>query len=242
MSASPDAAVSPVEAIIASSPRLLLVASMEDCAPCLLLKPAIRALAAAAAGAELAVIEVALEAQQSLMERFDVSSFPTLLAFRDGSLVERHNGYAGIADLDRLETFLARTYPEAEPAALRVRPAARARIAEAEAALEAITTPASEAALPHVEAANRAMEPLLAAIDADLAAGRLSKQEASQQRRDVIAAAYAPFQDKVLAVRAANQEGLALYAQMTETLTEAGAVAHGSIVVCDIQSGVCHVE
>ena len=240
MSRSLYAAALPIEAVIAASPRLLLVGSMEDCAPCLLLKPAIRALAAAA-GTELVVVEVALEMHESLMNRFGVSSFPTLLAFRDGSFVDRHIGYAGISDLDRFEAFLSRCYPEAKSAALSVPPAARARIAEAEAALEVITTPASEAALPQVEVANRAMEPLLAAIDADLAAGRLSKQEASQRHRDVIAAAYAPFQDKILAIRAANQEGLALYAQMTEGISESGAATHGPIVVCDIQSGVCRI-
>lgn len=238
MSASTDAVASPIEAVISSAPHVLLVASMEDCPPCLLMKPAMRALASTA-GAALTMVEVMLEDNQPLLERLGVTSFPTLLAFRDGALVDQRTGYSGAADLDEVEAFLTRCFPRIDPAVLSVTPLARTRLAEAKAALEAISQHASDALEPLVDAANAAMEPLLEAVDAELAAGRISKQQASQQRRDVIAAAYAPFQDKVVALRAANQEGFALYARMTETLA---AAPTARVMVCDPESGVCRLE
>lgn len=73
------------------------------CGPCKMMEPHLHQLSQEMAGV-VKFGKFDVDAQQKLMERFQIRAMPTLLLFRGGELVERHQG---AMDKERLEQWLA---------------------------------------------------------------------------------------------------------------------------------------
>ncbi len=74
------------------------------CGPCKSIAPSLEHAAQALAG-KLLIVKVDIDEQPALAERFDASSVPLLIAFRDGAPVARQ---VGALPPDELERWLAR--------------------------------------------------------------------------------------------------------------------------------------
>lgn len=74
------------------------------CGPCKSIAPALEHAAQALAG-KLLIVKVDVDESPALAERFDASSVPLLVAFRDGAPVERQ---VGALPTDELDRWLAR--------------------------------------------------------------------------------------------------------------------------------------
>lgn len=90
MSAAPDVTAKDFDETIASGVTLVDFWA-EWCAPCKMIAPRVDELAAEYDG-KAKVVKVNVDNEPNLAMRFDVSSIPTLLVFKDGELVERMIG------------------------------------------------------------------------------------------------------------------------------------------------------
>jgi thioredoxin 2 len=72
------------------------------CGPCRMISPALEELARRRAG-ELKLVKVNVDDHPEVSARFGVQGIPTLLLFRDGSLIDRSVGARG---LDALEAWI----------------------------------------------------------------------------------------------------------------------------------------
>jgi thioredoxin 1 len=83
-----------VSEVVAAADDVVIVDCWADwCGPCKMLSPILDDLAAS--DPELTVVKVDVEAHPEFARRYDVMSFPTLLFFRDGTLVQRLIGARG---------------------------------------------------------------------------------------------------------------------------------------------------
>jgi thioredoxin 1 len=210
-----DAAVT---TFLASNPGVVMVvASMRECVPCRLLKPIVGKLAVEFAG-RLPVIEID-ETAAAFNRTYRIDRFPQLLFFTAGRYHSRQTGFRGAARVRR-KVLNVLGIASAVPPSPRER-AFRKACTRARARLDAIMAPASAALEPHIVSTAPAAEQFEAAIKRDLAAGRIDAEQANQRRRTEYANLYAPFQDKIAALRVSQTEALAIYeAMMSKAVQE----------------------
>jgi hypothetical protein len=116
----------------------------------------------------------------------------------------------------------------------------RAACAHAKARFDEIMKPASDALEPHIAAVAPQVEVLERAIDADLASGRLRRDQVMDRRQTDYARVYAPFQAEVEALRRAQADALAAYdAIMAEAVTQFAGQARGAVAGTDAAGAVC---
>lgn len=87
-------------AVIAAGGLTLVDFWARWCGPCRSLKPVLADLAGRRP--ELTVLEVDIEANDALAERYTVQSIPALLLFKDGACVDRRIGKVPFVELDRM--------------------------------------------------------------------------------------------------------------------------------------------
>lgn len=71
---------------------------MDDCPPCNMMDPKLRA--AAKKHKDVSVRRVRVEEGDALLDRFGIEAMPAVLFFRDGEVVERVEGFAHSTALD----------------------------------------------------------------------------------------------------------------------------------------------
>src|SRR5580658_516425 len=210
-----DAAVTAF--LAANSGAVMIEVSTQDCVPCRLLKPIVRKLAAEFAG-RLAVIAVD-EGAAGFNRTYRIDRFPQLLFFENCRYRGRQIGFKGAARARRKVLDVLGIAPAAKPSPREL--AFRKACARAKARLDAIMAPASAALEPHLVSAAPAAEKFEAAIKNDLTAGRIDAEQANIRRRAEYGRLYAPFQDKIAALRVSQTEALAIYeAMMSKAVQE----------------------
>jgi thiol-disulfide isomerase/thioredoxin len=211
-----DAAVTAF--LAANAGTAMVVVSTQDCVPCRLLKPIVRKLAAEFAG-RLSVIAID-ETAAGFSRSYRIDRFPQLLFFVDGRYRSRQIGFKGAARTRRKVLDVLGIKPATQKPSPRER-AFRKALARATARIDAIMAPASAALSPHMESTAPAAEKFEAAIKKDVAAGRIDAAEANRRRRDEYTRLYAPFQDKIAALRVSQTEAMAIYdAMMSKAVQE----------------------
>jgi hypothetical protein len=205
-------------AYLAASKGVVMVeASTQDCVPCRLLRPIVAKHAVEFAG-RLAVIALD-ETAAEFLRTYRIDRLPQLLFFVDGRYRSRQRGFASAARTRRKVINVLGIVPDATPSA-RER-AFRKACARATARMDAIMAPASAALEPHIASVAAASEKFEAALKKDVAAGRIDGAEAGRRRRAEYARLYAPFQDKIAALRVSQTEALAIYeATMSKAVQE----------------------
>jgi thioredoxin 1 len=210
-----DAAVT---AFLAANTGVVMIeVSTQDCVPCRLLKPIVRKLAAEFAG-RLATIAID-DAAAGFNRTYRIDRFPQLLFFVGGRYRSRQIGFKGAARARRKVLDVLGIAPAVSPSPREL--AFRKACARAKARLDAIMAPASAALEPHIVLAAPAAEKFEAAIKKDLAASRIDADEANRRRRAEYDRLYAPFADKIAALRVSQTEALAIYeAMMSKAVQE----------------------
>jgi thioredoxin 1 len=222
---------------LSATPGAVMVeATMASCLPCRFLRPVVAKLAAEFAG-RLVVVEIGHEAEQ-FCRGHHVDRFAQLLFFLDGRYLERVVGFDGADKVrEAVIRFLA-VAADADPSP--AERAFRAACAHAKARFDEIMKPASDALEPHIAAVAPQVEVLERAIDADLASGRLRRDQVMDRRQTDYARVYAPFQAEVEALRRAQADALAAYdAIMAEAVTQFAGQARGAVAGTDAAGAVC---
>jgi thioredoxin 1 len=191
-------------------------AGTTHCVPCKKLEPILRKLSAEF-GDRLVVLEVD-GGGEAFHSAYRVHSFPQLLFFRDGQYVRRDMGFKGAQEVRQSVLNFLGLDDDPEPSAAET--AFRAAYVIAEAALDEIMAPPSQALEPHVEAMDRAVEELEASIAAEAASGLITPEEARERQRGKYEQAYAPFRDKMEALRSAQAKAVTRYQEIMETAVE----------------------
>jgi thiol-disulfide isomerase/thioredoxin len=190
---------------------VMIEVSTRDCVPCRLLKPVVQKLAMEFSD-RLSVITLDDTAAE-FIRTYRIDRFPQLLFFVDGRYRGRQTGFtSGTRTRRKVTDVLGILAAEPSP---RER-AFRKACARARARMDTIMAPASAALEPHIVSAAPVAEKIEAAIRTDLAAGRIDADAANQRRRDEYARLYAPFQDKIAALRVSQTEALAIYEAMMD--------------------------
>jgi thioredoxin-like negative regulator of GroEL len=205
-----DAAVTAF--LAANTGAVLIEVSTQECVPCRLLKPIVRKLTAELAG-RLAVTAID-ETATGFNQTYRIDRFPQLLFFVNGRYHSRQRGFKSAARTRRKVLDVLGIAPAAKASLCEL--AFRKACARARARMDAIMAPASAALEPHIVSTAPVAEKFEAAIEADRAAGRIDADEANQRRRDEYARLYAPFQDKIAALRVSQTEALAIYEAMMD--------------------------
>jgi thioredoxin-like negative regulator of GroEL len=203
--------MSDLDTVIAATSGLVIVeVSFADCAPCKLLRPVMQKLALQLAD-RLRVIEIDAADAEEFAAAHDVRSAPQLLCFRDGALIHRERGFKGFSHINQLVTGLVGAERiEATPADNAF---ARA-FTSADAAIDSIMSPPSEALAPHIEEIQPALEALDARLHAGIERGEIVGGKAANEfRAREIRRLYEPFQDKVNALQAAQAKAFADFEQ-----------------------------
>jgi thioredoxin 1 len=205
-----DAAVTAF--LAANTGAVMIEVSTQECVPCRLLKPIVRKLAAEFAG-RLAVTAID-DSAAGFIRAHRIDRFPQILFFVNGRYHSRQRGFKSAAQTRRkvLDVLGIAPAAKASPCELTFRKACT----RARARMDTIMAPASTALEPHIVSTALVAEKFEAAIKADLAAGRIDTGEANQRRRDEYARLYAPFQDKIAALRVSQTEALAIYEAMMD--------------------------
>jgi thioredoxin 1 len=189
-----------------SSGPVIVQVSTDWCVPCRLMRPIMHKLACEFAG-RMVVAYVDGDSAGSFLQAHDIASFPQLLLFKDGAFVRRHQGFQDAASIRKivLEFIGAVDDPTADEQAF------RNACSDADAVLEEIMAPASAALAPSLEAIRPDMEAFEAGLAKELAAGHITRSDASDQRKEAYARFYAPFRDKIEALKAAQASALDAY-------------------------------
>lgn len=222
---------------IGTGADLFVLASMDDCLPCTLMKPIVRRLASRLS-VELRLAEPTTT--PGFLERHAVDCFPELMLWRDGSLLERRVGFHGFDDLD-VFTRRALGRPDG-PGETAQDIAFRTRIDEAQAAVDAMMAPASVALAPFMTAAGVALQALEARLRVGGSAGEMTAEEENRLRRAERDRIYAPFQDRIDALRDAQAKAMRLYDEATDRAVQACAASPSGLIpplVCSPDDSVC---
>ncbi|MFA6968059.1 MULTISPECIES: hypothetical protein [Bosea] len=220
--------------LIGNGADLFVLAAMDDCVPCTLMRPIVRHLALRLSVA-LRLAEPATA--PGFLECHAVERFPELLFFRNGNLLERR---AGFHDFDDLNLFMRGVLGgSGEPAETAPDIAFRSLVDEAQAAVDAMMEPASAALAPFMAAAGAKLQ----ALDARLGSvGEMTVDEANRLRRAEQVRIYAPFQDRIDALRHVQARAMRLYEEMTYQAVWACAASPSESTptfVCSPDGSVC---
>ena len=231
------------ELIVAAPCPVVVLASTDDCVPCILIKPLIRKLAVEFS-AQMLLVEITAQIAPHFIEAHPIDGYPAVLLFRDGVLADCRIGYVGLQETrSAIASFLG-IAGEAAPSSEEL--AFQNALAEADAAAETIMRVASGAVAPHIEAITPQLQAVEDRARADREAGRLTPAEAQQWRIAELKRLYRPFQHKIDALRLAQAQAMKAYeARMEEGLrTFAGAtpIAARSRVVCRPDGSICSME
>lgn len=198
--------------LAASRGTVMVEVSTQDCVPCRLLKPIVQKITVEFAG-RLSVIALD-ETAAEFIATYRIDRFPQLLFFVDGRYRSRQIGFTGGTRTRRKVMNVLGIAADAKPSP-RER-AFRKATARARARMDAIMTPASAALEPHMAEVSAASEKFESTLKQEIAAGCMNTAEAAQRRRDEYARLYAPFADKIAALRVSQTEALAIYEAMME--------------------------
>jgi thioredoxin 1 len=200
-----------------TSGMVVVEVATEWCFPCRLLRPVMRKLATEFASRMMLVV---LDGDPSkLFNRVHhVDTFPQLFFFESGQLVGREVGFQGVDEIraaieKRLNVAGAETRSEAELSFCNDHAQATAR-------LEEIMKPVSDALEPAISAIAPMMEAFEAALIEELVAGGLSQSEVVSRRKAERDRLYAPFEDKIAALRLAQNEALGVYEELMNEAVE----------------------
>jgi thioredoxin-like negative regulator of GroEL len=194
--------------LASSSGPVIVQVSTDWCVPCRLMRPILRKLACEFAD-RLVVACVDGDSAGSFLQEHDIASFPQLLLFKDGALVRRHKGFESAASIRRTVLEFIGASDGDDPTA--DEQAFRNACSDADALLEKIMAPASAALAPSLEAIRPEMEAFEASLAKELAAGHITRSEANDRRKQAYARVYAPFRDKIEALKAAQASALDAY-------------------------------
>jgi thioredoxin 1 len=201
---------------------VVVEAGMDDCVPCKRLEPILRKLSVEFAD-RLAVLEVDGTAED-FQRAYRVHSFPQLLFFRDGQYVRRDIGFEGAQQVRQSVLNFLGLDDDPEPSAAEA--TFRAAYVIAQAAMDEILAPPSRALEPHLEAASRVVEELEVSIAAEVASGLITSEEAREMQKGNYEQAYAPFRDKVEALRSAQAKAVTRYQEIMEMAVEEFIQSH----------------
>jgi thioredoxin 1 len=209
--------------LIASTAGAVVVdAGTNHCVPCEKLEPVLRKLAAEFAD-RLVVLEVDGTAE-AFQSAYRVHSFPQLLFFRDGQYVRRDMGFKGAQEVRQSVLNFLGLDDDPEPSAAET--AFRAAYVAAQAAMDEIMAPPSQALEPHLDHMDRAVQELEASIAAEAASGLITPEEARERQEGKYEQAYAPFRDKMEALRNAQAKAVARYREIMATAVEEFIQSH----------------
>lgn len=100
------------QVVLQSSQPVMVDLWASWCGPCMMLKPTVHELAADFEGRAV-VAQLDFDANQEIASRYEVSSIPTLLFFKDGELVDR---LVGVRDKSELSSKLTALVGESKVA------------------------------------------------------------------------------------------------------------------------------
>ena len=208
------------------------------CVPCRLMHPVMRKLAREFAG-RMIVAEVDGDTATTFKSAHEIKGFPELLVFVDGKLAGRVGGFSGVETLREALTPLLGMSADGEPSTAEL--SFRNGFARAKAEFDRTMAAAFDAFNPHYNAIAPAVEAMEASIDAEVAAGRLSKADAKARKATENARLEAPIQDKIDALEKAMGEVLGAYdAAMDEVVAEfAREDSPAAAVATKIAGAVC---
>jgi thioredoxin 1 len=191
-----------------SSGPVIVQVSTDWCVPCRLMRPIMRKLACEFAD-RMVVACVDGDSAGSFLQVYDIASFPQLLFFKGGAFVRRHQGFESAAIIRKIVLEFIGADDGDDPTADEL--AFRNACSSADALLEEIMAPASAALAPPLEAIRPEIEAFEASLARELAAGHITQSDAGDQRKKAYVRFYAPFQDKIEALKAAQASGLDAY-------------------------------
>jgi len=216
-----DAEVAAV--LAATKGGAILVVSTDGCVPCRLLKPVVRKISLEFS---VPIFFVDGDTAPETNRRYGIDRFPKSLVFRDGACVGRHDGFSDADELRRALAGLLGQSVEGSPSAAET--AFQDAWRRANARVDEIMAPASEAILPHLQEVEPEMEATMASIDAELAAGRIDRKEAFTRRKAEVNRIYAPFQDKRERHREAQMAAMETYESIMNSALGEFARAHAA--------------
>lgn len=223
--------------LIEAGAELFVLAATDDCVPCALMKPIVRHLASRLS-VELRLAETGTA--PGFLERHAVERFPELLLFRDGTLLERRVGFHGYDDL---KSFMPRALGRSDELDEKAQEIAfRSLIDEAQAAFDAMMAPASAALAPFMAAAGAELQALETRLQAIETNGEMTSEEANRLRRAEQARIYAPFQDRIDALRDVQASALRFYDERTDPAARARApspAGSNPAIACSPDGSVC---
>lgn len=89
------------EKVLKSKLPVLVDFWAEWCGPCKMLAPTLTTLSEQVEGQAL-VVKANVDVEQDLANKYEISSIPTLLIFKDGELVDRRSGVVNIKQLKQM--------------------------------------------------------------------------------------------------------------------------------------------
>jgi thioredoxin 1 len=170
----------------------IMVVSTEWCFPCRRLDPVVRKLAVEF-GFQAGFVDG--DTAHNVTMAYGIDEFPTMLFFRDATLVGRHGGFTDAEETrGAVADFLGRPF-DVDPSAAEL--SFREACARAEARITEIMKPPRAALHPHILAVTPQIDAAMASIKAEVEAGRIDEAEAEARRKVERERLYAPFRDKI---------------------------------------------
>jgi len=202
---------------LAAEPASAIVdVSAAWCAPCRWLGPIVQKVAFEL---EIPLILVDGEAAPRLTKEYEIDSFPTLLFFRGGKLVERHCGFLQPEEMRKLAAQIFERTIQTEPTAAEL--AFQEAYRQADRRMTEIMQPPSDALEPHLAAIQPELSSIEASLQHEVGAGRISSGEAARRLTAERKRLYAPFQAQIRSLEAAQNEALAFYEAIMNAAVEA---------------------
>lgn len=222
---------------------VVVLASTDDCVPCIRIKPVIRKLALEFS-TKMALVEVTAQVAPNFIKAHLIDGYPAVLLFRGGVLADCRTGYFGQQETRSAITSFLGVACEAAPSSEEI--AFQRALADASAAVDTIMKVAGDALAPHIEAVMPQLQAVEDRAKADREAGRLTPAEAQGWRVAELKRLYRPFQDKIDALRLAQEHAMKTYeARMEEGLrafADAEPASAASRMMCRSDGSMCWIE
>ncbi len=221
---------------------VLVLASTDECPPCIFIKPIIRKLALEFSD-WLIVAEVTIVTAPAFLAHHGVDAFPTLLLLSANTLVARDVGYT---DAEQVRNFVVRFTGSGKDVALTAGEVDFQRMtAEAMERVGTIMAEANADLVPHMEAIMPEIARYEQRMKQDIASGLMTEPEAKIRHRANVLQLYRPFQDKVAALQAAQSKALCFYENHMEAgldrYVAATRKAAAMQLICEADGRACKV-